>query len=36
VFHRGRICGELSGDTLNASALSHMMNTGVVDQAMAG
>ena len=35
VFHRGRICGELSGDTLTASALSHMMNTGVADQPMA-
>lgn len=35
VFHRGRICGELSGDALTASALSHMMNTGIADQPMA-
>lgn len=35
VFHRGRICGELSGDALTASALSHMMNTGSADQPIA-
>ncbi len=28
VFHRGRICGELSGPRLTAPALSHLMNTG--------
>jgi ABC-type sugar transport system ATPase subunit len=28
VFHRGRICAELSGDTLSALRLSQVMNTG--------
>jgi ABC-type sugar transport system ATPase subunit len=28
VFHRGRICAELSGDRLSASRLSQVMNTG--------
>jgi ABC-type sugar transport system ATPase subunit len=28
VFYRGRICAELSGDTLTASRLSQVMNTG--------
>jgi ABC-type sugar transport system ATPase subunit len=33
VFHRGRICAELSGDTLSASRLSQVMNTGIADPA---
>jgi ABC-type sugar transport system ATPase subunit len=28
VFHRGRICAEVSGDALAAAALSQIMNTG--------
>jgi len=30
VFHRGRICGELSGPALTAPALSQAMNTGLM------
>jgi ABC-type sugar transport system ATPase subunit len=33
VFYRGSICGELSGPSLEATAILRLMNTGVMDDA---